>query len=203
MIRHARLLAPLSAALVVAACGGSARGPVVVPDASAVSSTSAVHGLPVAVDIPAIGVHATQLSITGLNPDKSPSTPPTSKPQELGVYGYGSAPCSTGPAKVPFVLIGHIDGDHKPGVFINLKSLKAGNTVTVKLDSGASCTYRINKLASFDKQTLAKGSDAAAAKEIWGPVPVGSIRVISCGGKFVGAPLYYADNLVGEGQLLP
>jgi hypothetical protein len=87
-------------------------------------------------------------------------------------------------------------------VFYNLKALKAGDTVTVKLDSGTQCSYRINKLASFDKQTLAKGTDTAAANEIWGPVPQGSIRVISCGGKFVGAPLYYASNLVGEGTLV-
>lgn len=213
--RYVRLLAPLSAALAVAACGAASQGPIVIPDTPAASSASsavstaqvapkaAVRGMPVAVDIPAIGVAARDLITTGLNKDGSPSTPPTSKPQQIGVYGYGAAPCSTGPAKVPFVLIGHIDGDKQRGVFYDLKSLKAGDTVTVKLDTGASCTYRINKLASFDKEALAKGTDAVGAKEIWGPVPQGSIRVISCGGKFVGAPLYYASNIVATGTLVP
>jgi hypothetical protein len=158
--------------------------------------------MPVAVDIPAIGVAARDLITTGLNKDGSPSTPPVSKPQQIGVYGYGSAPCSTGPAKVATILIGHIDGDKQRGVFYDLKSLKAGDTVTVKLDTGVSCTYRINKLVSFDKQALAKGTDTVAAQEIWGPVPQGSIRVISCGGKFVGGVLGYENNLVATGVLV-
>lgn len=213
-LRRVRLLTLLIATLAVAACGGATRGPIVIPDTPAAGATSSTapipaassgnRGLPVRVDVPTIGVHTTNLLVTGLNPDKSPSTPPVNKPQVLGVYGYGSPPCSSGSAMtVPFVLIGHIDGAGQQGVFVDLKNIRAGDTVTVKLDSGSSCTYRIDKLASFKKRDLAPGTDsAAAAKEIWGPVSQGSIRLISCGGKFVGAPLFYEDNLVAEGRLV-
>jgi sortase family protein len=159
------------------------------------------RGLPVSVDIDSINVHVhSGLIALGLD-HGAPSAPPEKTPQVLGYYGLGSPPCQAGVAKVPFVLIGHIDGDHQRGVFYDLKNLKPGDTVKVGLDNGRSCTYRIGKLAEYDKQNLATGKDAAAAKEIWGPVTTGSIRVISCGGKFVGPPLYYASNLVGEGTL--
>jgi len=212
----------LSAALAAAACGGpsaTAEHIPVIPEttvaptatldptaapapALTASSSSAGRGIPVTVDVPAIGVHATQIVITGLD-HGAPAVPPTSKPQTLGVYGYGSAPCSAGPAKVPFVALGHIDGSGMNGIFHDLKNLKPGNVVTVALDNGTKCSYRINKLAQFDKVNLKNGGPtAAAAKEIWGPVPVGSIRLISCGGAYIGAPLYYASNLVGEGTLV-
>lgn len=214
-----RLPASLIVALAVVSCGSAAQGPIVIPPTptgvttlgstvppgrpvSVDSSAPKVHGLPVEVDIPAIGVHARDIAVTGLNKDGSPSTPPVSKPQQLGVYGLGAQPCSAGPAKVPMVLIGHIDGNGRSGVFVDLKNLQAGNTVSVALDSGVKCTYRITKLASFDKTKLANGADKAAAKEIWGSVSQGEIRIISCGGRYVGAPLFYQDNLVGFGSLV-
>lgn len=217
----------LFAGMAVASCSGAIGSPpqhIVIPETttpptSALAANAApapagptsvpgARGLPVAVDIPSIGVHATHLIALGLiksGPDKgAPSTPPENTPEVLGYYALGGPPCQPGASAVPFVLIGHIDGDKKLGVFHDLKDLKDGDTVKVGLDNGRSCTYRISKLASFDKANLAKqdpkqaGSDAA---QIWGHVPDGEIRVISCGGKFVGAPLFYADNLVGLGTL--
>ena len=153
------------------------------------------------MDIPDLGVHARNLVALGLNKDGSPSTPPTSTPQVLGYYGLGGAPCQPGPSKVPFVLIGHVDGNHQNGVFYQLKNLKPGATITIGLDNGHSCSYHTTKLAEYKKQDLAQ-KNAAAAKQIWGPVPDGEIRLISCGGAFIGPPLYYQDNLVGMGLLV-
>lgn len=229
--RRARLLASLFATLAVGACGNgspaehvpviplttgaspdvpgtldpqSAPAPAAAPSPAAVPASRATvgTGLPVSVDIPAIGVHVHGgLMALGLTKTGAVSVPPLNQPQTLGYYGRGSAPCATGPAATPFTLLGHIDGDGHPGVLANLRDLKPGDTVTVRLDNGRSCTYRITKLAEFDKQGLSSGKDAVAAKEMWGPVTQGSIRIDSCGGPYVGPPLFYRDNLSGEGVL--
>lgn len=187
---HVRLL--LAAAL---AAVGSLTA---IPTAEAASDSA----LPVSVDIPAIGVHVHGgLMALGLD-SGAVAVPPVSQPQVLGYYARGSAPCFTGPAATPFTLLGHVDGGGRLGVLADLRNLKPGDAVTVGLNTGRSCTYRITKLAEFDKRDLAAGGDAAAAREMWGPVTQGSIRIDSCGGPYVGPPLYYRDNLVGEGVLV-
>ena len=174
--------------------------PLPAPEPAALK-TSGGRGLPVAVDIPAIGVHVhSGLMALGLD-HGAPSVPPTSTPQVLGYSAYSNAPCQAGPMKVPFTLLGHIDGNHKAGVFANLKNLKPGNTVTIGLDTGVTCTYRITALKTFKKTDLLK-KDAEQAAEAWGPKPVATIHITSCGGKFIGPPLFYDSNLIGEGTLI-
>lgn len=188
-----------------AAAPTAALGPQAAPVPAAETRTAAVkggRGLPVSVDIDAIGVHVHGgLTALGLNKDGSPSVPSTSTPQVLGYSAYSNAPCQTGPMKVPFTLLGHIDGSGHPGVLASLKNLKPGDTVKVGLDNGTSCTYRITALKAFKKTDLLK-KDAEQAKEAWGPTPVATIHITSCGGKFIGKPLYYEDNLIGEGTLI-
>jgi len=151
--------------------------------------------LPVTVDIPSIGVHATKLMPLGLDKNGVIETPPLSQPQTLGYYTRSSPPCVPGPSQVPFALIGHIDGNHQLGVLAKLKNLKKGDTVTIGLDNGQSCTYRINKLAQYEKQDV-------PVQDVWGPTADAQIRVISCGGPFIGPPYYYRDNLDGMGTLI-
>jgi hypothetical protein len=147
------------------------------------------------VDIPAIGVHATSLEADGLEPDGSIHVPSVKTPQVLGYYTRSNPPCVPGPNQVPFALLGHIDGSGQKGVLYSLKELKAGDLVKVGLDNGQSCTYRITKLAQVDKK-------AFPTQDIWGPTPDAQIRIISCGGKFVGGQLGYALNLIGIGTLV-
>jgi len=153
-------------------------------------------------------VHATSLEADGLNPDGTIQVPSVKQPQVLGYYTRGAAPCTPGPQQVPFTLLGHIDGSHQKGVLYYLKNLKAGDLVTVGLDNGKSCTYRITKLVQISKDPKNKTPntlswDSAEAKDlVWGPKTQSQINLISCGGPFVGGKLGYADNLVGIGTLV-
>lgn len=201
--RH-RLLASFVAALAVVGCGSSVTGQpathIVVTDTPVVATTtpapsSGLAALPVSVDIPSIGVHATHLQAMGLNKDGSLETPSEKSPQVMGFYKYGGRPCESGPSPISFGLLGHIDGAKQLGILARLKDLKSGATVTVGLDNGKSCTYRIDRVAQVSKRSF-------PTKEIWSPVASGSIRIISCGGPYVGPPDYYRDNLVGMGTLV-
>jgi hypothetical protein len=188
----------LTAALIVTLVGctqpSNPPAHVTIPDTTTTPPAVVKPALPTSVDIPALGVHATKLMPLGLDRNGAIETPPLSQPQTLGYYTRSSPPCVPGPNKVPFALIGHIDGNKQRGVLYDLKSLKPGDTVTVGLDNGKSCTYRINKLAQYEKQDV-------PVQDVWGPTPDAQIRIISCGGPFIGAPYYYRDNLNGMGTL--
>jgi len=145
--------------------------------------------------VTSIGVHATSLEADGLNPDGTIQVPSVKQPQVLGYYTRSSPPCVPGPNQVPFALLGHIDGSGHKGVLYSLKNLKAGDLVTVGLDNGKSCTYRITKLAQVDKK-------AFPTQDIWGPTPDAQIRIISCGGRWIGGQYGYESNLVGIGTLV-
>lgn len=188
----------VTAALIVALVGcsqtSSPPAHVTVPDTSGTPTSAPRPALPTSVDIPSISVHATKLMPLGLDKHGAIETPPLSQPQILGYYTLSSPPCVPGPNKVPFTLIGHVDGNKQRGVLYNLKSLKAGDTITVGLDNGKSCTYRITKLAQYGKHDV-------PFDDVWGPTGDAQIRVVSCGGRYVGPPDYYEDNLNGLGSL--
>lgn len=167
----------------------------VIPPTTTTTAAPAPAALPTTVDIPAIGVHATHLQPLGLEKNGAIETPPLSQPLTLGYYTSGGAPCVPGPQKIPFALIGHIDGQGREGVLFNLKNLKSGDTVTIGLDNGKSCTYRISKLAEYRK-------DQFPTDDVWRPAPENQIRIVSCGGPYIGPPYYYRDNLIGMGTLV-
>jgi len=187
----------LAAVLLVTLVGctqpGSPPAHVTIPDTPATAAPK--PALPTSVDIPALGVHATHLMPLGLDKNGVIETPPLSQPMTLGYYTRSSPPCVPGPNKVPFALIGHIDGNKQRGVLYNLKNLKPGDTVTIGLDNGQHCTYRINRLAEYGKHNV-------PFNDVWGPTPDPQIRVVSCGGRYIGPPDYYEDNLNGLGTLV-
>ena len=151
--------------------------------------------IPVSVDIPSIGVHAKDLVPLGLNPDKSIQVPDVTTPQVMGWYTRGAHVCAPGPNEVPAALLGHINDQNKQGVLVDLKDLKTGDLIIVGLSDGTSCRYRVTQLAEIKKR-------AFDTPRVWGATPDAELRVISCGGRFIGPPDYYEDNLVGMAVLV-
>lgn len=191
-----RPLAPLLAALVVAGCSGSPAEHIpVIPDIPVNTARAASSAIPVSVDIPSIGVHAKGMVPLGLNPDKSIQVPDVNTPQVMGWYTRGAHACAPGPNQVPAALLGHINDRAKQGVLVNLKNLKTGDMITVGLSDGTHCQYRVNALAEIKKR-------AFDTPKVWGPTSTAQIRIISCGGPFVGPPDYYQDNLIGMATLV-
>jgi hypothetical protein len=146
---------------------------------------------PTSMDIPSIGVHADHLMALGLASDGTLETPSVKTPEIMGWYAKGYQPCRPG----PFVAVGHIDGSHRKGILYHLAELKPGATVTVGLDNGKSCTYRVDRLRAVKK-------DQFPSQEVWGNTPDAQIRLISCGGPFVGGTTGYRDNIIAEGHLM-
>ncbi|WP_246632903.1 sortase domain-containing protein [Pseudonocardia nigra] len=96
------------------------------------------HSAPVALHIPAIGVHTEVLPL-GLRPDGTVEVPPLGAPQ-AGWYENSPAPGELGPA----VVLGHVDSARSgPGVFVDLPALLPGDVVTVARADGSTAAFRV------------------------------------------------------------
>ena len=146
--------------------------------ASASASSEAVQ--PTSIEIPAIGVHTT-LQLLGL--DSAGALEPPTNLTQAGWYTGSSVPGDDGPA----VIAGHVDSTTGPAVFFELKSLKAGDTVTVGLSSGKSVEFQVMVVQHYPKNEF-------PTAEVYGARPDPELRLITCGGSFAAG--HYLDNVV-------
>lgn len=139
---------------------------------------------PVSIDVPAIEVRAPVHQV-GIAPDGSIGVPDAGRAQEAGWYDQGPTPGQYGPA----VIVGHVDTTTGPAVFHHLKEVRAGDRVEVTREDGSVAIFEVNEVERFDKEKL-------PADEIYGDFSRPSLRLITCGGRWVGGATGYADNVV-------
>ncbi len=162
------------------------------PSASAAGDTgSSGHGpslprsLPVAVDIPAIGVDAKLLHL-GLNSDGTIQVPSLETSSgEAAWYKYSAAPGQIGSS----VIEGHVDNYQGPAVFFRLGALRPGDTVNVTLADGTMAVFRVTGVREYFKSRF-------PAKAIYGATDFAALRLITCGGTFDYATGHYLSSTV-------
>ncbi|BCJ57407.1 class F sortase [Micromonospora endophytica] len=164
------------------AAAGSERSP-----AGAAAARTAVR--PVSLAVPSIDVSAPVRPV-GEAPDGSIAVPPLSRHQETGWYDRGPAPGEPGPA----VIVGHVDTKSGPSVFYNLGKLRAGDTIEVTRDDGAVVVFGVDSVERFPK-------DRFPADRIYGHDGPAGLRLITCGGQFVGGRTGYEDNVIAFASL--
>ncbi|MEV6814751.1 class F sortase [Micromonospora sp. NPDC051296] len=139
---------------------------------------------PVGLAISKIDLDAPVHSV-GLAPDGSIAAPPAERAQEAGWYDQGPTPGQYGPA----VIVGHVDTSTGPAVFQKLRELRAGDRVEVARSDGSVAVFEVNRVGRYDKEAL-------PADEVFGDFSRPELRLITCGGRWVGGPTGYADNVV-------
>ncbi|WBB66843.1 class F sortase [Micromonospora sp. WMMD812] len=139
---------------------------------------------PVGLTIPAIDVRAPVHNV-GIAADGSIGVPDAAKAQEAGWYDQGPTPGQYGPA----VIVGHVDTTTGPAVFHALKGLRSGDRVDVRREDGTVAVFEVNSVQRFDKTAL-------PADEVFGDFSRPNLRLITCGGRWVGGETGYADNVV-------
>ncbi|MER6759896.1 MULTISPECIES: class F sortase [Amycolatopsis] len=156
------------------------------PMAPATTAASRVAPAPVAtaIRIPSIGVTSTLIPL-GLNADGTVQVPSLDTPGQAGWYRYGPSPGEPGPA----VVLGHVDGSHKAGVFYRLHDLRPGDTAEFDLADGTHRTFVITRLDQQPK-------DAFPTAAVYGETPDPELRLITCGGAFDRAKHSYVDNVI-------
>lgn len=149
-------------------------------------ATQAV-ALPVRLLIPSLGVD-TPLDGLGQAPDRTVEVP--SDPMRAGWYEQGPRPGQVGPA----VLLGHVDGQGRPGIFFRVDELRAGDAVTVARADGSSVLFRVTRTERMPKTAF---PTAAVYLPTAGP----ELRLVTCGGSFDTATGHYRDNVIAYAEL--
>ncbi len=163
------------------------------PPTSAAGATGPGNGhgpwlrrsLPVAVDIPAIGVHARLLHL-GVNRDGTVKVPSlATRASDAAWYRYSATPGQIGSS----VIEGHVDTYHGAAVFFRLGALRPGDRVDVRLADGITAVFRVTGVRKYTKSHF-------PAKVIYRTHGFAALHLITCGGAFDYATRNYLSSIV-------
>ncbi|WP_433498612.1 class F sortase [Sphaerimonospora sp. CA-214678] len=136
------------------------------------------------LDIPKIGVHVA-LGRLGLNPDGTVQVPPVDHPEVAGWYAHGATPGERGAA----VILGHIDGAGRKGVFYDLGRMRPGDIVEVGRADGSMARFVVDSVEMAPKKRF-------PTRRVYGPLDHAGLRLVTCGGAFDRRIGHYADNVI-------
>lgn len=145
---------------------------------------------PVRIVIPSIGVRA---SVHGVGRDDSGgiAAPSLRLADEAGWFDEGPSPGQYGPA----ILVGHVDTKENPAVFHSLGDLKAGARIEITRRDGKVAVFEVNSVETFSKDQL-------PAERVFNDYSRPGLRLITCGGAWVGGDLGYASNVIAFASLV-
>jgi hypothetical protein len=121
----------------------------------------------------------------GLAKDGSVDVPPLKRHNEAGWFGQGPTPGQFGPA----LIVGHVDSTTGPSVFHDLGKLKPGQKIEVLRRDNSVAIFQVNSVERFNKEKL-------PVKRVYGDYSRPSLRLMTCGGKWLGGRQGYRDNVV-------
>jgi sortase (surface protein transpeptidase) len=140
------------------------------------------HSRPVELSIPAIDV-TTYVGALGLQPDHEVMVPTST--HVVGWFDQGPTPGSVGSA----VILGHVDSYLGPGTFFNLKLLKAGDLLTLKLADGTVTHFEVSRVVQYSKTSFPD-------RLVYGSRGTRSLQLVTCGGVFDHETGHYEANVV-------
>jgi sortase (surface protein transpeptidase) len=187
----------VAATLILALAGcGSSPAPAAAPPPSAATSPPATiqstedgRPKPVKVRIPKIAAEST-LAEAGLDANQAIEVPPVSEPMQAAWYKFSQVPGDPGPA----ILLGHVDGNKKPGIFYRLHEMKAGDEIFVERKDGKTLRFVASRTEQVAKDKLPEDA-------IYGTTTDPELRLITCGGVFDKAEHSYKDNIIVYAKL--
>ncbi|TDC71581.1 class F sortase [Micromonospora sp. KC606] len=145
---------------------------------------------PVSLVVPAIRVDA-PVAPVGQAKDGSIGVPPLSRHHETGWYDRGPTPGEPGRA----IIVGHVDSKGGPAVFYDLRRLRPGDEIQVTRDDRRVAVFRVDSVEHFDKSHL-------PAERVYGDDGPPALRLITCGGAWVGGDTGYRDNVIAFASLV-
>ncbi|WP_239082562.1 class F sortase [Actinoplanes teichomyceticus] len=134
--------------------------------------------------IPDIRVDAPVLDV-GLAGDGSVDVPPLQRHNEVGWFDGGPTPGQFGPA----LLVGHADTRTGPSVFHDLSRLEPKQRIEVSRADGTVAVFEVTSVEHYDKDRL-------PVHRVYGDYSRPSLRLMTCGGKWLGGDQGYSDNIV-------
>ncbi|MEV1289701.1 class F sortase [Micromonospora sp. NPDC049679] len=139
---------------------------------------------PAAISIPDLQLRAAVHSV-GLAPDGTIEVPPLERHREAGWFERSPTPGELGPS----LIVGHVDSRTGPSVFHGLKTLKSGAKIEIARQDGSQAVFKVESVERFDKRALPND-------RVYGDFSRANLRLITCGGQWVGGETGYADNVI-------
>jgi len=142
------------------------------------------RAVPTRIEIPAIGVNASLLSL-GLDSKEELAVPPLDRAELASWYNLGPSPGEPGSA----VIVGHVDSAKiGPSVFFNLGKVKPGDRITVSREDGTKPAFKVDSVQTYLKTSFPTQLVYAGERA--------TLRVITCGGEFDKKTRNYLSNVV-------
>ncbi|WP_173037323.1 class F sortase [Phytohabitans flavus] len=170
---------------------GRLTGIKVLPDGPAARFWPAPRDFPVLSRSVPVSIKARSVQISApINPvgnaeNGAIDVPTGEEINEAGWYDKGPTPGEYGPA----VIVGHVDSGAGPSVFHKLSNLRPGNRVEITRADHKVAVFEVNAVKRFDRDNL-------PADQIFEDFSRPALRLITCGGRWVGGTTGYADNVV-------
>ncbi len=163
----------------------------VLPDGPAARFWPAPRDFPVLARSLPVSIRARSVRIdtpvhrVGNTPSGAIDVPTGERVDEAGWYDKGPTPGEYGPA----VIVGHVDSGTGPSAFHKLSRLRPGNRVEVTRADRSVAVFEVNAVKRFDRDNL-------PVDEVFGDFSRPALRLVTCGGRWVGGTTGYADNIV-------
>jgi len=141
------------------------------------------------IRIPSIGVDAPVHGV-GREGDGSIAVPSLKLRNEAGWYREGPSPGEYGPA----IVVGHVDTKDKPAVFHRLKEVAPGARIEIARRDRTVAIFEVNSVEQYSKR--------AVPSNVYHDYTRPALRLITCGGNWVGGDTGYADNIVVFASLI-
>lgn len=145
---------------------------------------AAAVGEPAALTIPSLELAAV-VDRTGLADNGSITVPDVNKPDIAAWVDAGPKPGDTGRA----LIIGHINGAGKPGVFADLATITPGSEVRVTDSAGAEVRFVVDAITQWPKDQFPTG-------RVYGDTNRAELALVTCGGEFDPAAGSHPDNII-------
>jgi hypothetical protein len=150
--------------------------------------SSVPRSRPTELSVPALGLNVA-VGRLGLQSDGEVEVPTTT--HTVGWFDEGAMPGQIGSA----VILGHVDSYLGPGIFFELKTLKANDVINVTLVDGAVTHFRVSRVVQYAKTVFPD-------KLVFGSHGTRSLQLVTCGGPFDSATGHYLANVVVFSHLM-
>ncbi|CAM3618976.1 class F sortase [Kibdelosporangium persicum] len=154
-------------------------------------TTALPASTPTEISIPKIGARSSLIPL-GLNADQTIQVPPVDQPMQAGWYDKAPTPGELGPS----IILGHVDGNKKPGIFFRLKEMAVGDEVLVSRQDGRTAQFKVTHVEQIAKREF-------PTDKVYGDTQGAELRLITCGGQFDQAAHSYKDNIIVYAALVP
>lgn len=179
----------LAAVFALTGCGAA---PPAAPASSSAETTSAApaevaalgRSTPTKVRVPKIGAESSLVPL-GLNKDQTIQVPPVNQPMQAGWYDGAPTPGEKGPA----IVLGHVDGAGKPGIFYKLREVAVGDEIQVDRADGKTVRFVVHETEQVAKKDF-------PTERVYGDTERPELRLITCGGIFDKGARSYQDNII-------